>query len=146
MAQTMIPPHIDDRLAATVELILEVHRRSWGRDRWRSLVERIDAVIDECEREHLADATVPSTELEAWGLTVLGATVGAVAERGHPPVLSAVLEAAARRHATIVELMDALWAAQDAVFDVLMPSRRVLPVDVHPVAGLPRCGGQEDAS
>jgi hypothetical protein len=145
MGATTVATRDADPLARTVDEILEAQRRSWGRGRWRALVTRIDAVIDECEREHLAGVTVPSLELQARGRSALGASAGAVAELGNPAALATLLETAVDRPTSIVDLMDALWAAQDVVLDVLMPSRASLPVDV-PVSGLPRFAGRQAGS
>ena len=116
------------------------------RTRLEVLVHRLDAVIDACERAHLADLgdAPPMLAAQARGAIAAATAVLTAAGDGVAGNVTVRVHAGMR----ITEVMDAVWEVQDAVLDLLVPARRELPdavqVDaaVTPVPSPPRPGAQ----
>jgi hypothetical protein len=135
--EAVAPPRFTDRIATTISEIAEARRSSRGRGRWRSIARRIDAVIEECERAHLDEVTVPSAELRIRAEVVLRHAACAVAQFGERSMILTTVPTPAGNHpATVVDLMDTLWAVQEVVLDLRSRGRRSVCV-----AGIGPAGG-----
>jgi hypothetical protein len=138
------------RLTLTTRQIAAARRRDAERRAERArlevLVHRLDAVIDACERAHLADLgdAPPTLAAQARGAIAAATAVLTAAGDGVAGNVTVRVHAGMR----ITEVMDAVWEVQDAVLDLLVPARRELPdavqVDaaVTPVPSPPRPGAQ----
>jgi hypothetical protein len=114
---------VTDRLREVVE---RRDRQLAARTRLRRLVEDVDMVIAACEHAHLARTHQVTGELVSMAREVwdeAGTVFGELGDRGAQQLVERVSSA---RAIWVHELMDRLWAVQDAAFDLLVPWRRRL--------------------
>jgi hypothetical protein len=119
---------------ATAELIAA--RRQDLRDReerlrLRRLVAEIDRVIQTCEETHLQrikQITPAIAEAYEDVLAHAREDVGALGEFEALRALEGIARIQPRR---IVHIMDAMWAVQEVLFDLMQPHRTRLPEDIE---------------
>ena len=124
---------------ATTEL--HTARRRDRRDReerlrLRRLVEEIDHVIQTCEETHLQrvkQVTPAIAEMHTRVLARAREDVGALGEFEALRALEGIARIQPRR---IVHVMDAMWAVQEVLFDLMQPHRTRLPEDTEEVRHL----------
>lgn len=90
------------------------------RERLRSLVGRIDALIAACEEAHLGRQQRVTATLAALAAEVFAEARDVLGNAPEGSFLGA----------RITDLMDAAWELQDQAFDRLLPERTELPEDV----------------
>lgn len=115
--------------AVTARLEEAIERRSRrlaARVRLRRLVEDIDMVIAACERAHLAGFHEVGGEVVAGAREVWDEAAEVFGELGDGDAQRLVERVSSARAIWVHELMDRLWAVQDAAFDLLVPWRRRL--------------------
>lgn len=119
---------------ATAELIAARHRDLRDREerqRLRRLVAEIDRVIQTCEETHLQRIKqVTPAIAEAYG-DVLAHAREDVGDLGEFEALRALEGIARIQPRRIVHIMDAMWAVQEVVFDLMQPHRTRLPEDIE---------------
>jgi hypothetical protein len=117
---------------ATAELHAARQRDLQDRDerlRLRRLVEEIDRLILTCEETHLQRVKqVTPTIAEAYTRELARAReeVGSLGEFEALRTLEGIARIQPRR---IVHVMDAMWAVQEVLFDLMQPHRTRLPED-----------------
>lgn len=105
------------------------------RQRLHHLVQEIDHVIQTCEETHLQrikQVTPTIAELHARALARARAEVAGLGDYEAVRQVEAIARIQPRR---IVHVMDAMWAVQEVLFDLMQPQRTRLPEDadeVHP--------------
>jgi hypothetical protein len=108
------------------------------RQRLRHLVEEIDRVIQLCEETHLQrvkQITPAIAEAHARAMARARADVAGMGELDALRSLEGIARMQPRR---IVHIMDALWAVQEVLFDLMQPHRTRLPEDADEAAALHR--------
>jgi len=118
---------------ATAEL--HAARRQDQRDRaerrrLHRLVAEIDHLIQTCEETHLQrvkQITPPIADMYAHALEHAREEVALVGDPEAQRSIEAIVRIQPRR---IVHVMDAMWAVQEVVFDLMQPSRQRLPEDI----------------
>jgi len=103
------------------------------RQRLRLLVEEIDQVIQTCEETHLQrikQVTPAIAELHARALAHARADVSDLDDLEALRQVEAIARIQPRR---IVHVMDAMWAVQEVLFDLMQPHRTRLPEDTDEV-------------
>jgi len=104
-----------------------VAARHEARRRLRSLVHRIDEIVDVCEAAHLGQARRAPDDLVRKVLDVLVEARSVLPAGRETDVCDALLaRAAAVRDPLVRHLMELVWAIQGATFDELLPRRREL--------------------
>ena len=106
------------------------------RQRLRRLVGEIDHVIQTCEETHLQrvkQVTPAIAEMHAQVLDRAREDVEALGEFEALRTLEGIARIQPRR---IVHVMDAMWAVQEVLFDLMQPHRTRLPEDSDDVHGL----------
>ena len=101
------------------------------RQRLRRLVGEIDRVIQTCEETHLQrikQITPAIAEAYAGVLARAREDVGALGEFEALRTLEGIARIQPRR---IVHVMDAMWAVQEVLFDLMQPHRTRLPEDTE---------------
>jgi hypothetical protein len=98
------------------------------RTRLEVVLDRLDGVIDACERAHLDDLVDAPAGLAARAGAAIAAATAVVTAASEDVAGSTASRAQAG--VRITEVMDAVWEAQTTVLDVLIPARRALPHDV----------------
>ena len=99
------------------------------RQRLRRLVAEIDRVIQTCEETHLQRVKqVTPAIADAYERVLAHARedVGALGEFEALRALEGIARMQTRR---IVHVMDAMWAVQEVLFDLMQPHRQRLPED-----------------
>lgn len=109
----------------------QYHLEVVERTRLRRFIERVDAVIAACEETHLQGIKEVSPELRSQADKAFAFGRKAVRLTGDEFSSKVVDETLARRQIKITEVMDALWAMQEIVFDLMLPWRTELPEDVE---------------
>lgn len=104
------------------------------RNRLRRLVARVDHVIEACEEAHLQGLKEVPADLEERSAATLRTARRIVARTGNADTLRVVDEMVQRPRVKITDVMDALWAVQEVVFDLMLPWRTELPEDVEVTA------------
>jgi hypothetical protein len=113
-----------------------LHQRDLAdRTRLRRLVDRVDEVIEACEKTHLQGIKEAPRDLAQQSGELLGVAAGIVEGAGDPNALRVVSDAMARRQVKVTEIMDVLWTVQEVVFDLMLPWRTELPEDVEVTPG-----------
>ena len=102
----------------------------------RRLIERIDRTIEECEESHLQGYKEAPEELRTRATRLLHVSQRVVRRLGDSEAIETVDASCARNLPRIVDVMDALWAVQEIVFDLMLPWRTRLPEDVE-LPGVP---------
>jgi len=117
---------------ATAEL-LDARRRDLRdraeRRRMHALVAEIDRVIQTCEETHLQRIKQVTPGIGEMYATSLQHAVDMVREAGDAEAQRAVEAIARIQPRRIVHVMDAMWAVQEVLFDLMQPSRQRLPED-----------------
>jgi hypothetical protein len=99
------------------------------RRRLHRVVEEIDKVIQTCEETHLLrikQITPAIADMYATALEHAAEAVSAADEDGAERSIESISRIQPRR---IVHIMDAMWAVQEVLFDLMQPSRQRLPED-----------------
>jgi hypothetical protein len=128
-------------LIETATAELHAARRQDLRDReerlrLRRLVADIDRVIQTCEETHLQrikQITPAIAEAHATVLARAREDVGGLGEFEALRALEGIARVQPRR---IVHVMDAMWAVQEVLFDLMQPHRTRLPEDTEDVREL----------
>jgi hypothetical protein len=102
------------------------NRQQATRVRLRRLVEDIDMTIAACEHAHLARAHQVTAELVSGSRQIWDEAREVFEELGDRDAQQLVERVSSARAIWVHELMDRLWAVQDAAFDLLVPWRRRL--------------------
>jgi hypothetical protein len=100
------------------------------RRRLHRLVEEIDRVIQTCEETHLQrikQITPAIAGMYAQAVEHAREEVALIGDVEAERSVEAIARIQPRR---IVHIMDAMWAVQEVVFDLMQPSRTRLPEDV----------------
>jgi hypothetical protein len=103
------------------------------RTRLEVLVDRLDGVIEACERAHLDDLVDAPAGLAAHARAAIAAATAvltAAGEEGLAEDVALNVASWARGRVRIADVMDVVWEVQDGVLDLLVPARRELPDDV----------------
>ena len=124
---------------ATAEL--HAARRQDLRDRaerlrLRHLVEDIDRLIQLCEETHLQRIKQVTPAIAEAHTRILARARADVAEVGDFEALRALEGIARIQPRRIVHVMDAMWAVQEVLFDLMQPHRTRLPEEseeMHPL-------------
>ena len=106
------------------------------RQRLRRLVGEIDRVIQTSEETHLQrvkQVTPAIAEMHTEVLARAREDVGALGEFEALRALEGIARIQPRR---IVHLVDAMWAVQEVLFDLMQPHRTRLPEEADEVRGL----------
>jgi hypothetical protein len=101
------------------------------RRRLHQLVEEIDKVIQTCEETHLQrvkQITPTIAAMYARALEHAGELVSASGDHEAERSIEGIMRIQPRR---IVHIMDAMWAVQEVLFDLMQPSRTRLPEDIE---------------
>jgi hypothetical protein len=101
------------------------------RRRLHRLVAEIDHVIQSCEETHLQrikQITPPIAAMYAQALEHAREEVSAAGDAEAERSVESIARIQPRR---IVHVMDAMWAVQEVVFDLMQPSRQRLPEDIE---------------
>jgi hypothetical protein len=115
---------------ATAELHAARHRDLRDRaerQRLRRLVEEIDRVIQTCEETHLQRIKQITPGIGDLYVTALDHALEAVHEAGDAEAIRAVEAISRIQPRRIVHVMDAMWAVQEVLFDLMQPHRTRLP-------------------
>ena len=99
------------------------------RQRLRRLVADIDRVIQTCEETHLQRVKQVTPAIARAYQDVLGQAREDVAALGEFEALRALEGIARMQTRRIVHVMDAMWAVQEVLFDLMQPHRTRLPED-----------------
>jgi hypothetical protein len=101
------------------------------RRRLHQLVEEIDKVIQTCEETHLQrikQITPTIAAMYARALEHAGELVSCSGDVEAERSIESIARIQPRR---IVHIMDAMWAVQEVLFDLMQPSRQRLPEDIE---------------
>lgn len=101
------------------------------RRRMHRLVAEIDTVIQTCEETHLQRIKQITQAIAGMYTTALDHAVEAVHEAGDGEAVRAVESIARIQPRRIVHVMDAMWAVQEVLFDLMQPQRQRLPEDTE---------------
>lgn len=101
------------------------------RQRLHVLVQEIDRVIQACEETHLQRIKQITPAIAGMYSGVLERTREEVSTIGDFEAIRAVEGISRIQPRRIVHIMDAMWAVQEVLFDLMQPSRQVLPEDVE---------------
>jgi hypothetical protein len=119
---------------ATAELI-EARRRDLRdraeRRRLHRLVDETDRVIQTCEETHLQRIKQITPAIAEMYGRALEHAVAEVAVAGDAEARRAVDSVVRIQPRRIVHVMDAMWAVQEVLFDLMQPSRQRLPEDIE---------------
>jgi hypothetical protein len=125
---------------ATAELIAARRRdlrERAERQRLHRLVQEIDKVIQTCEETHLQRIKQITPAIADMYARVLERARAEVDETGDFEALHAMEAIARIQPRRIVHIMDAMWAVQEVLFDLMQPSRTRLPEDIDEGAPQP---------
>lgn len=119
---------------ATAEL-LAARRRDLQdrveRRRLHRLVEEIDRVIQTCEETHLQRIKQITPAIAGMYADALDHARDTVRNDGDAEAQRAVEAIARMQPRRIVHVMDAMWAVQEVLFDLMQPHRQRLPEDTE---------------
>jgi hypothetical protein len=101
------------------------------RQRLHCLVQDIDRVIQTCEETHLQRIKQITPAIAGMYSGVLERTREEVSETGDFEAIRAVEGISRIQPRRIVHIMDAMWAVQEVLFDLMQPSRQRLPEDIE---------------
>lgn len=107
------------------------------RRRLHRLVEEIDRVIQTCEETHLQRVKQITPAIAGMYASALDHARETVRDDGDAEAQRAVESIARMQPRRIVHVMDAMWAVQEVLFDLMQPHRQRLPEDIED-AGLQR--------
>jgi hypothetical protein len=105
------------------------------RRRLHHLVEEIDRVIQTCEETHLQRVKQVTPVIAELFAGALGHARAEVADLDDFEALRQVEAIARIQPRRIVHVMDAMWAVQEVLFDLMQPHRTRMPEDIdemHP--------------
>jgi hypothetical protein len=121
---------------ATAELLAarrqDIRHRA-DRRRLHTAVDEIDRVIQTCEETHLQrikQITPRIAGMYAQAVEHAGEIVAATGDVEAQRSMESISRIQPRR---IVHIMDAMWAVQEVLFDLMQPSRTRLPEDIEDV-------------
>jgi hypothetical protein len=100
------------------------------RQRLHRLVQEIDRVIQTCEETHLQRIKQITPAIAATYSSVLERARAEVSDTGDFEAIRAIEGISRIQPRRIVHIMDAMWAVQEVLFDLMQPSRQRLPEDV----------------
>ena len=103
------------------------------RTRLEVLVDRLDGVIEACERAHLDDLVDAPAGLAARARAAIAAATAVLTSAGEEDLAADValnVTSWTGAGARIADVMDVVWEVQDGVFDLLFPGRRGLPCEI----------------
>jgi hypothetical protein len=119
---------------ATAEL-LAARRRDLQdrveRRRLHRLVEEIDQVIQTCEETHLQRIKQITPAIAGMYASALDRARDTVRNDGDAEAQRAVEAISRIQPRRIVHVMDAMWAVQEVLFDLMQPHRQRLPEDIE---------------
>lgn len=108
----------------------DLHDRA-DRLRLRRLVAEIDRLIQTCEETHLQRIKQVTPTIAEMRAEVLDRARREVAATGDLAALRSVEGIAQIQPRRIVHVMDAMWAIQEVLFDLMQPHRARLPEDIE---------------
>jgi hypothetical protein len=100
------------------------------RRRLHRLVEEIDHVIQTCEETHLQRVKQITPAIAGLYAQALDHARDAVAGAGDPQAERSIESLSLIQPRRIVHIMDAMWAVQEVLFDLMQPTRQRLPEDI----------------
>lgn len=100
------------------------------RRRLHRLVEEIDRVIQTCEETHLQRIKQITPGIAGMYASALEHAREEVLADGDAEAQRAVEAISRIQPRRIVHVMDAMWAVQEVLFDLMQPSRQRLPEDI----------------
>jgi hypothetical protein len=101
------------------------------RRRLHRLVAEIDRVIQTCEETHLQRIKQITPAIAGLYADALEHTRDAVRDDGDAEAQRAVEAISRMQPRRIVHVMDAMWAVQEVLFDLMQPQRTRLPEDTE---------------
>jgi hypothetical protein len=101
------------------------------RRRLHRLVAEIDHLIQTCEETHLQRVKQITPRIAEMHARALEHARDEVALAGDVEAQHAIESIARIQPRRIVHVMDAMWAVQEVVFDMMQPSRQRLPEDTE---------------
>jgi hypothetical protein len=104
------------------------------RRRLHRVVEEIDKVIQTCEETHLQRIKQITPGIAAMYSDALEHATEAVAASGYDGAERSLESISRMQPRRIVHVMDAMWAVQEVLFDLMQPSRQRLPEDIEDAA------------
>lgn len=107
------------------------------RQRLHRLVEEIDQVIQTCEETHLQRIKQVTPRIAEMHARALARARQEVADAGAYEALHQLEGIARVQPRRIVHVMDAMWAVQEVLFDLMQPHRTRLPEDIDEAAHRP---------
>jgi hypothetical protein len=119
---------------ATAEL-LAARRRDLRdrveRRRLHRVVDEIDKVIQTCEETHLQRIKQITPPIATMYADALEHAAEAIAATGYDDAERSIESISRIQPRRIVHIMDAMWAVQEVLFDLMQPSRQRLPEDIE---------------
>jgi hypothetical protein len=114
----------------------DLHDRA-ERHRLHRLVQEIDGVIQTCEETHLQRIKQITPTIAEMHVRLLAKARDHVEGLGEYDALRQLEGIARIQPRRIVHVMDAMWAVQEVLFDLMQPHRTRLPEDIedHHVQG-----------
>jgi hypothetical protein len=125
---------------ATAELIAARRRDLRDRaerQRLHRLVQDIDKVIQTCEETHLQRIKQITPAIADMYARVLDRARADIGETGDYEAMRTMESISRIQPRRIVHIMDAMWAVQEVLFDLMQPSRTRLPEDIEEAGAQP---------
>lgn len=116
------------------------------RQRLHRLVQEIDGVIQTCEETHLQRIKQVTSAIAEMHVRILAKAREAVEALGEYDALHQLEGIARIQPRRIVHVMDAMWAVQEVLFDLMQPDRTRLPEDTDELHGVGTPGSWRPAA